>query len=118
MTMKRLFLALALALAPFVALADAFKPIDNSTIAVSASTSNATGTFTVAPTGPDFQVRIYNSCSTTAFIRFGGAATTSNIPIPAGTIEVYTVPAFTTTVGVILASGSGCNVYSTLGRGE
>lgn len=116
--MKRLFLALALALAPFVSFADAFKPIDNSTIAVSASTSNATGTFTAAPTGPDFQVRVYNSCSTTAFIRLGAAATTSNIPIPTTVVEVYTVPAFTTTVGVILASGSGCSVYFTLGRGD
>jgi len=116
--MKRIILALALMLAAPLAWAEAFRAIDGSTIAVAASTSNATGTFVNAPVGPEFQARVYNACTTTAFIRFNGVATTSNIPIPAGVVEVYTVAINSTSIGVILASGSGCNVYVTLGRGE
>lgn len=118
--LSRAALALALLCAPLAALAgpnDAFAPTVDSTVAVAASTSNTNGTLINAPSTGAFQVRVLNACSTTAFIRFGGSATTSNLPILTGSAEVFTVQPYTATVGVILASGSGCNVYFTTGAG-
>ena len=117
--MIRAFLALALTIAASAVFGQAFTPsLDGtvSTIQVAASTSNASGTLTPPASGL-FQVRVYNSCPTTAFIKFGGTAAVTDMPIPAGVVEMFTVPAGTTAVGVILATGSGCTVYFTHGRG-
>jgi hypothetical protein len=117
--MIRAFLALVLAVSAAAAFGQAFTPnLDGTvgTVAVAASTTNANGTLT-PPAAGLFQVRVFNACSTTAFIKFGGTAATTDMPVPAGALEVLTVSAGTTSVGVILATGSGCNVYFTHGRG-
>jgi hypothetical protein len=114
------FLAVLAALSPLAALGQAFTPsLDGSvaTVAVAASTTNATGSLGTVPSTGTFQVRVYNACTTTAFIDFDGVATTSNMPMPAGIVEVLTLAGGTSSVGVILASGSGCSVYFTVGRG-
>ena len=99
--MTRVFIPLpsAFALTPFVAWGQAFTPVldgTQATVAVSASTSNATGTITAA-TGSVFQLRVYNACTTTALT--GGVATTSDMPVPAGVVEVLTLAAGTTERG-------------------
>jgi len=119
--MIRAFIAFALSVAASAAFGqNAFTPSLSDgtqvTIAVSASTSNANGTLT-PPSSGVFQVRVYNTCSTIAFIKFGGTAATTDMPVPPGVVEVLTVAASVTSVGVILASGSGCTVYFTSGRG-
>lgn len=93
-----------------------FQPETDTTVVTSASTTNANATLGCNSIGP-FQVRVHNGAGATAFIRAGGSATTSSMPLPAGAIEVLTLPARTTTLGVILLSGTG-NVYTTCGAGS
>lgn len=76
------------------------------------------------PQGERFQVRIYNGGPDTAFIRFGSStvnATTADVPIPSGAIEVmtFTVPDQVTTgayMAAITASGTA-TLYFTTGVG-
>jgi hypothetical protein len=74
--------------------------------------------------GQRFQVRIYNAGPDTAFIRFGDStvtATSADVPIPSGAIEVmsFTVPEQDVTgayMAAITASGTA-TVYFTTGVG-
>ena len=118
MNRRQILLASLFSVLPSALYAQAFTPKQDGTIAVSASTSNTNGTLSAPPTSSaPSQFRVFNACAVTAFIRFGGSATTSNLPVPSGAVEVLSAPAGTTTVGVILASGSGCSVYFTTGAG-
>lgn len=101
-----------------------FLPIGSNTITVSA-TGTSSSTAITAPTNPQNPeqpgtCRIYNAGPGLAFVKFGTgtvvAAIASDMPIPAGNTEVFWVPAYTTSVGVISASTS--TVYLTPGQGS
>lgn len=119
--MRAFFLGVVLSLLslPALAIGEPFRIIVGSTISIAATTTAVSGTFVNAPTDNEFQVRVYNACTGVAFIRFGGTATTTqSAPIPSGVVEVFSVPAQTTFASAILASGSTCSVYMTLGSGQ
>jgi|TARA_R110000868_G_scaffold392795_1_gene663575 FixJ family two-component response regulator len=86
------------------------------------ATAKVAGTTTsqsVALSAKDYQVRVFNSAASIAFIRFtAGASTavTTDMPIPPGAVEVFSLNESQTHVSVILASGTG-DVYFTSGVG-
>jgi hypothetical protein len=98
------------------------------TVAVAASTASASGNLlpSVAPNGQagimpngDDAVLIYNSTAAIAFVRIdgpGGAATTNDVPVPAGGRMLMQISPYAAVVYVILSTGSG-TVYFTRGRG-
>ena len=85
------------------------------TVKIAASDTSASGVLPI--TSAD--VRVYNATAVVAFIRFSGAAnpeaTTSDIPIPPGGVEVFSANG-AKYVAVILDSDTG-DVYFTAGRG-
>lgn len=87
------------------------------TVKVSGSTTSAAGTLPSLNGSQD--LRIYNASSAIAFVRWqnasGPTATTSDIPIPAGGVEVFEANG-AQYVAVILSTGTG-DVYFTSGRG-
>lgn len=92
-----------------------FCPKDRATQTVSATTVTASAT--VGATSD--AVRIVNASGAIAFIRIGNAtATSADMPMLNGTVEVFNKGAVTT-IGVILASGAaGGPVYFTEGDGS
>ena len=98
-----------------------FTPIDDATVTLSPTTSASTSTLKKVPTGT-YQVRVVNAGPNLAFVAFGdsNAATTSDIAIPSGVVEVLTIrnnpSAPETGVSAICASGSA-TVYVTTGHG-
>lgn len=101
---------------------ESFHPLDRATTTISASTSSARGAIARQPTGRH-QVRLCNATGQTAFYRLCDSddnATTADVPLPDGGVEVVTVgnadAAPITHVAVILATGSG-SFYVTTGRG-
>jgi hypothetical protein len=100
----------------------AFFPIDRATTTISASTSSARGAIAKQPSGKH-QVRLYNGTGQVAFYRLcdlNDDATTADIPLADGAIEVVTVENAdalpVTHVAVILSTGSG-SFYVTTGHG-
>lgn len=99
-----------------------FHPITNSTVSISATTSTARVALTF-PTAPGrFVLRIHNAGPNTAFINRGDAAVdaaVTNMPIPAGAIEVITIlntdKNRVTHVAAITATGTAV-VYFTPGE--
>ncbi|WP_375453722.1 hypothetical protein [uncultured Methylobacterium sp.] len=78
--------------------------------AASASVALASGT--------GISQRLYNAGTATAFVRFGDVtvtATTGDMPIPPGTIEIQTVPPGSF-MAAITATGTA-TVYATNGEG-
>lgn len=66
------------------------------------------------------RIRVYNAGGSLAFLRTGiGAQTavTTDIPIPPGVVEVFSVPANHTHAAAICASGSA-TLYITAGKGQ
>ena len=101
---------------------NSFHPVDGATVVVSASTSSARAALAKQPTGAH-QVRLANGSGQVAYYRIGDAAvaaTTSDILLPNGAVEVITVlnpeRSPETYVAVILAAGTG-NVHVTTGYG-
>lgn len=99
-----------------------FHPIPDSTVSISASTTSANVALSKTPSDR-FQVRVYNAGSATVFINRGSStvtATTSNMPVPAGAIEVITFNNLPTNpithVAAITSSGTA-TVYFTTGDG-
>lgn len=99
-----------------------FNPADNATVTISAGASSQSQAIKKRPTGK-FQVRIHNAAATLCFYRFGDSTVTAantDVPLPAGAVEVVTVEnrdaSAETHMAVILASGSG-SVYVTTGAG-
>ena len=86
--------------------------LPGATTSVAAGTSS--GTAAVDPGAA--QVRLHNAGSATVFVVFGAVATTSDMPLPAGAIEVLSKPAGVTTVAAITASGTA-TLYVTSGVG-
>ena len=98
---------------------DIFTPFGTATTALSTSNSTASAALTL-PTGPSqFSVRVFNAMTVTGFIQFGGStvtAATTNMPIPAGGVEVFQIGPGVTHAAAITASGSG-TIYFTPGMG-
>lgn len=96
-----------------------FAPLAHgNTVTVSASTTSAAGTLPAAIVG-GCDLRVHNATTAIAFVRWQNAAaptaTTDDIPIPAGGVEVFEANS-AAYVAVILSAGTG-NVYFTVGRG-
>lgn len=100
-----------------------FHPIADSTVSISASTSSSRVALQKTPSTGEFHLRIHNAGAATIFFNRGGStidATTSNMPIPAGAVEVITINNAqkepVTHVAAITASGTA-TVYFTVGWG-
>ena len=98
---------------------DIFSPYGTDTTAVSVSGTTAAGALNL-PTAPmPSSVRVFNATSVTVFIQFGIStvtATTANMPIPAGGVEIFEIGPAVTYIAGITASGTG-TLYATTGRG-
>lgn len=107
---------------------DLFSPFGLATTALSVSgtTANAalsipsaTGSGSQASNLSGVSVRVYNSATVTAFIKFGTSATTAattDMPIPAGAVETFQIsPAITYIAGI--TAGTSGTVYATTGMG-
>ncbi|MFZ5720311.1 MAG: hypothetical protein ACOY5Y_12725 [Pseudomonadota bacterium] len=99
-----------------------FIPVDDATATISATTSSASAAIKAQPTGAH-QLRLFNAGSATVFWAAGAAAVTaatSDIPLPAGAIEVITLPNGTvgpaTHIAAITESGTA-TLYVTTGQG-
>lgn len=100
----------------------AFRPAPDSTVSIAATTASASAAIAGSAGRGEFTVRVYNAGSATVFVKFGDTittATTSNMPIPAGAVEVFSVQdsdGSANYVAAITASGSA-TVYVTTGEG-
>jgi hypothetical protein len=87
------------------------------TLAISASTTSATGTLV----GGGGAVLVYNASTATAFFKLGAVsgltALTSDTPVPPGARMLVDGGPFVSAAAVILSSGAG-TVYFTLGDGD
>lgn len=95
-----------------------FSPIDGSTVNINVSSSSQS--VLVSNLGSGQQVRVENDGSATVWIRAGDStvtATTSNIPIPSGDIEVFTFNPKGPLYIAAIAAGSTGKVYFTPGAG-
>ena len=99
-----------------------FWPIDNATAKVSVSSTSARGAIKSVPTGK-FQLRLHNALSEAVFYALGDSsvtAATTDVPLPAGAVEVITVQNSDknplTHVAFISASGTG-SAYASTGYG-
>lgn len=93
----------------------AFKPVPGTTVSLAATTVSASAQ--INPGKFSRHLRIVNTGSVTAFVEFGEsgvAATTSAIPILAGSVEIFSVP--DQYVAAITASGTA-QMYFTPGEG-
>jgi len=97
-----------------------FTPAANSVpIAVGAASASAK----LADTSGLTQLRIFNEGTATAWVKFGGAtvaaSTATDYPVPAGSVEVITIPSYLSGpiyVAAIAAAATG-NIWFTLGMG-
>lgn len=99
-----------------------FAPASAGTSSISVTTTSARAAVKQQPTGAH-QLRLFNAGTATVFWAFGdgtAVATTGDMPLPAGAIEVLTLPnasnAPTTHVAAITASGTA-TLYMTTGQG-
>lgn len=111
-----------LALLPLAAYAQQqlmpFQP--STTLTVSVSSSASTATLVPAPSNPSWQEMLTNGGTQLAFCKFGGStvtATTSDTPIPAGVVEVFTLDQDQKYISCI-TSTSTTTVYATGGKGS
>jgi hypothetical protein len=89
--------------------------LGGATVTLTPTTSNDSDDIT--PTGG--VIRVYNAGPSTAFFKtdIGSAtATTSDVPLAAGTVESFTIPANHNKAAAICSSGSA-TVYVTVGSG-
>jgi hypothetical protein len=100
---------------------DPFRPILAKTVNVSGSTTSANVSLGLVG---GCQVRVHNSAGAAAFVTFGNSAVTASastdMPVPAGGVELFTVPnsaGDNLYAAAVLASGTG-SVYFTPGVGE
>ena len=99
-----------------------FTPAPGATASISATTTSARAAILQRPTGAH-QLRLFNPGPSTVFWTYGdGAVTaaTTDVPLPAGAIEVVTLSnpasAPVTHVAAITASGTA-TLYVTTGQG-
>lgn len=100
---------------------NAFAPYEATTVSIAATTSSGQVALPARATNGQDHIRVYNSGTTTAFIKQGTsssvvAATTTDVPIPGGGVEIFSCPAGITNVAAIMASSTG-TIYFTLGKG-
>lgn len=100
-----------------------FHPIPNSTVSISATTTSANVALQKVPSGK-FHLRIHNAGPSTIFFNRGPdstiAATTSNMPVPSGAVEVITInntDASPVNYVAAITASSTATVYFTLGWG-
>jgi len=96
----------------------AFKPAVGGTVSLAVTTTSASVAMLLVPDS-EHQVRLYNAGSATVFVNRGGSgvtATTSNMPLPAGAVEVLTYTGSATHLAAITASGTA-TLYATVGEG-
>jgi hypothetical protein len=101
---------------------NAFMPVDSATVAVSVTTSSQLAAIKSRPTGA-FQLRLHNALAGVVFYRVGDSnvqATSGDVPLPAGAVEVITVKNSDsrpdTHIAFIAGSGSG-SAYASTGNG-
>jgi len=100
----------------------AFAP--GQTKSLSVTTTSASVALGMSQGPVRLQVRIYNAGGSTAFVRFGSSAgtvtaVTTDMPVPAGAIEVFTVfntDGYTITAAAITSAGTA-TLYFTAGTG-
>src|SRR5687768_12304299 len=99
----------------------AFKPLLGSTVSLAVTTTSARVALTSAPKNATYQLRLYNAGASTVHLTVGtssATATTSNLPLPAGAIEVLTFEnrdnAAQDNLAAITASGTA-TLYATIG---
>lgn len=98
-----------------------FRPNDGATVNIDVSSSSQK--VDLANGNGAFPVRVMNDGTATAWIKFGittslTATTSADIPIPAGAIEVLTVPPLGGAAFVAaIAAGSTGTIYFTPGQG-
>lgn len=102
---------------------NAFYPQGN-TVAVLPTASNQAITLTGAAGANTMQVRVVNKSTQDIFLNFGGTAVVPTPGSPAaglcvasGAVEVFTISAGISTVGVIQATAGTGNAYFTQGEG-
>lgn len=96
----------------------AFKPTTWATASLAATTSSGAAALDSEPATADFQVRIYNAGTATVFIKAGSstvAAAVTDLPVPAGAVEVLTVRGVTHIAGI--TAGGAATIYFTVGEG-
>lgn len=98
-----------------------FIPALGQTVSISVSASSQSVAVSVPPNGGG-QVRVANDGTATVWINFGKtgvtASTTTSYPLPAGAVEVVTVPVVGGPVyAAVIAAGSTGSVYFTPGDG-
>lgn len=98
-----------------------FEPMKDATVNIAVSTSSQS--ILVENFGGANQIRVMNNATATVWITFGGvsdvAATTNDIPIPSGGVEVFSVGAVAAGnvyAAAIAPSGTG-SIYFTPGAG-
>lgn len=94
--------------------------LDATDVSSTPSVGSATPAFVGGASGGHSVMRIVNAGPNTAFIRFGvGAQTalTTDMPILAGAIELFSKAADTDTVAAICAASQTATVYVTCGEG-
>lgn len=96
----------------------AFKPKQGGTVSL-AATNSSSRVALVGATDAPYQVRIYNAGPATAFLGRGDSsvtAATTNMPLPAGVVEVITLDGSVTHLAAITPSGAA-TLYFTTGEG-
>ena len=101
--MKKLFLALALVLAPLTCLAENF--LAGESISLSATTASSTAQFTANNSALYPDVLVYNSGNTTAFFGCGGSSVTAALPASGATNATPIAP------GAIMVMRKGGATY-------
>lgn len=99
---------------------NAFTPYGLDTVSLSATTTTGSVELNLRSGSiAGAVVRVYNDGPDTVFVQFGGssvAATTSNMPVPSGAIETFSIGPKITHMAGITASGTA-TVYVTAGEG-
>lgn len=99
----------------------AFAPNEQSTVNLTATTTTANVALPTRASNGDEAVRVRNAGSVDAFMRMGTssavtATLTSDYPLGAGEIEIFSCPPSITYIALITASSTAA-VYFTLGKG-
>jgi hypothetical protein len=92
-----------------------FSPAETKSLSGTSTSSSAT--FATAHQ----TMRVCNFGPNKAFLRYGSGAQialTTDMPVPVGNTEIFTLPPVATTVAVICASGETAAVYVTAGEGQ
>ena len=97
-----------------------FQPAATAASTSSIAVTAANQTLTLSPTvGMDGgTMRVTNVGTQTVFMAFGTvtASVTTSMPLPAGTVEAFSLPGGVNTLSVI-AAGTGSTLYVTVGSG-